>query len=108
MTFFCTTTLFKIASDNGDNNDELVSKINNIIDAIQGRESRLTRVENHQAQLQGHLKKITKQLLLGIQQKVMFSNVYASAQFVENLSKLVTTIKNGLMKLLNNIFLQTL
>ena len=91
-----------MASDDGYNNDELISNNNNIIDGIQNHESRITRVESHQIQLHGHMEKITKQLVLGIQQQDIFSDVFACAQFADNLSKHVVTIKNGLMMLLNN------
>jgi len=102
ITLFSTKTLINMANDEGDNTDELISNNNNVIDAIQNHESRLTRLESDQTQLRTHLDTISNQLVLGIQQQDMFSNVYGSAQFAENLSKHVTNIKIGLMTLLNN------
>ena len=102
ITLFSTKTLINMANDEGDNTDELISNNNNVIDAIQNHESRLTRLESDQTQLRTHLDTISNQLVLGIQQQDMFSNIYGSAQFAENLSKHVTKIKIGLMALLNN------
>ena len=56
-----------------DDDDELYDSTNNLITALKNHESRITRLETKQAQLETpHLDRLTKQMIFGIQTEYTF------------------------------------
>ena len=71
ITYFSTKEL--IAMSSGDSDDELYNSTNHIISAIEDHETRIVRLEDHQKQLEHHIKELTGTLIMGIEQSDIFS-----------------------------------
>ena len=55
-----------------DDDEALYDSFNNLISAIKNHESRIIRLEEKQDQLEKHLDRLTKQMVLGIKQNRHF------------------------------------
>ena len=69
-----------------DSNDELIDSNNHIISAIEDHETRITRLQAHQEQLQHHIKELTGILVMGIRQSDIFYNAFAISTYALRLS----------------------
>ena len=100
VTYFSTKELISMSSQ--DDEDELYDTTNHIISAIKDHETRLTRLESKQKQLDKHITKLTGALVMGIQSADIFYDMYATSTYATQLSGHIKDINIGLFTLLNN------
>ena len=100
VTYFSTKELISMAQD--DDDDELYDSTNNLITAVKNHESRITRLETKQAQLETHLDRLTKQMILGIQTEYTFFDMFGASTYANSLSRHIRDIQNGLFTLLTS------
>ena len=92
--------MYQILSSD-DSNDELIDSNNHIISAIEDHETRITRLQAHQDQLQHHINELTGTLVMGIRQSDIFYNAFAISTYALRLSTHIKEVKLGLYTLLN-------
>ena len=82
-----------------DDDDELYDSTNNLITAVKNHKSRMTCLETKRAQLETHLDRLTKQMILGIQTEYAFLNMFGASTYANSLSRHIRDIQNGLFTL---------
>jgi len=98
VTYFTTKQL--VAMSTNDDEDQLIDSTNHIITALKDHETRITRMEERQKQLNSHLKVLTKSLVLGIRTQDIFASMYATSTYAGDLSQHVRNINTGLYALM--------
>lgn len=99
VTYFTTKELISMSGD--DDNDELYSTTNHIITAIKDHETRIRRIEQKQKNLEGHIKKLTGALIMGIKTQDIFYDMFAVESYAQRLSQHIQRLFQGLFVLLN-------
>ena len=98
VTYFSTKELVEMSVADG---DELVDTSNNIIQAVQSHENRISRLEEQEKQLKTHLDELTDQMLLGLKTESTFFDLYAVSTYASSLTRHIKEIQSGLYTLLN-------
>lgn len=86
----------------GDDEYEIYDSSNHILSAIQDREKRIVRLEDHPKQLEHHIKELTGTLVMSSIHADIFYNMFAVGTYTLRLSTHIKEIKIGLCTPLNN------
>ena len=94
VTYFTTRQLVQMGSD--DDSDELIGTTNHLIAAIEDHETRITRIESRQKQLDKVVDKLTDSLILGLRTEDMFATIYSISTYASKVSQHIKYVKIGL------------
>ena len=100
VTYFTTRQIVQMGSD--DDYDELIGTTNHLIAAIEDHETRITRIESRQKQLDKVVDKLTDSLILGLRTKDMFATIYSISTYASEVSQHIKDVNIGLYSLLTN------
>ena len=100
VTYFTTRQLVQMGSD--DDSDELIGTTNHLIAAIEDHETRITRIESRQKQLDKVVDKLTDSLILGLRTEDMFATIYSISTYASEVSQHIKDVNIGLHSLLTN------
>ena len=100
VTYFTTRQLVQMGSD--EDSDELIGTTNHIIVAIEDHETRITRIEERQKQLDKVVNKLKDSLVLGLRTEDMFATIYSMSTYASEVSRHIKDINIGLFSLFTN------
>ena len=85
VTYFTTRQLVQMGSD--EDSDELIGTTNHLIVAIEDHETRITRIEERQKQLDKVVNKLKDSLVLGLRTEDMFATIYSMSTYASEVSR---------------------
>ena len=85
-----------------DDSDEVIGTTNHLIATIEDHETRITRIEKRQKQLDKVVDKLMGSLVLGFRTEDMFATIYSISMFASEVSKHIKDVNIGLFSLLIN------
>ena len=100
VTYFTTRQLVQMGSD--EDSDELIGTTNHLIAAIEDHETRITRIEERQKQLDKVVNKLKDSLVLGLRTEDMFATIYSMSTYASEVSRHIKDINIGLFTLFTN------
>ena len=100
ITYFTTRQLVQMGSD--EDSDELIGTTNHLIVAIEDHETRITRLEERQKQLDKVVNKLKDSLVLGLRTDDMFATIYSMSTYASEVSRHIKDINIGLFSLFTN------
>ena len=81
-----------------DKSDELIGTTNHLIAAIEDHETRITRIEKLQKQLDKVVDKLTDSLVLGFRTEDMFATFYNLSTYASEVSQHIKDVNIGLYR----------
>ena len=78
-----------------EDSDELIGTTNHIIVAIEDHETRITRIEERQKQLDKVVNKLKDSLVLGLRTEDMFATIYSMSTYASEVSRHIKDINIG-------------
>ena len=88
--------------ESDEDSDELIGTTNHIIVAIEEHETRITRIEERQKQLDKVVNKLKDALVLGLRTEDMFATIYSMSTYASEVSRHIKDINIGLFSLFTN------